>query len=391
MDTVRTGHGPLPVDRGAHVDVWPRLAPGRSSAPRSLAGLLITLALLCAASVGLIVTSCSSVQTGTSRPASVAATTGATVSSAVTDSPTVVASVITSESATSTLAPSATKPNPIPATVPLPFDSSNAMAYIRHFSDDIGVRKGGSAAETRAANYLLEALKGWGYSDAQIREVPIPNGKTSHAVWATRKGTRSGTIVLGAHIDSKSPSPGANDNASGSGVLLELARDLKDAKISPSVTFVWFGNEEMIDHNGDHHHYGSRWFVRNMPAELRRDIVGMVSVDMVGYGERFAIRSMGQGPQAMVDLLSRRFTDAGLRSRYAEDPGAYGWSDHEPFELAGIPAAWLEWQDDPVYHTADDRASHVQPLRIEQTGRALRTFLIGLKARDLVALRKARR
>jgi len=40
---------------------------------------------------------------------------------------------------------------------------------------------------------------------------------------------------------------------------------------------------------------------------------------------------------------------------YLRDPGESGWSDHEAFELAGIPAAWIEWRDDPVYHTAADK------------------------------------
>ena len=265
------------------------------------------------------------------------------------------------------------------------------------------MRKGGTAAEARAATYLLDTLKSLGYSDARIHDVPLPNGRTSHVVWATKPGKSLGSIVLGAHMDTKLPSPGANDDGSGCGVVLELARDLKDANITPTVTFVFFGTEEMIDHDPDHHHYGSRWFVEHMPADLRRDIAGMISLDMVGYGDSLAVRSMGRGPKAMADVLTARFRATGARARYVRDPGTYGWSDHEPFELAGIPAAWLEWRntagkgtsqllrDDPTYHSTRDRFSHVQPSAIGKTGTVLRAFLVGLKPADLATLKAARR
>jgi Zn-dependent M28 family amino/carboxypeptidase len=265
------------------------------------------------------------------------------------------------------------------------------MSHVRRLADGIGVRRSGSKGETSAARYIYDTLRRLGYADARIVAVPLPNGRVSHSVSATRRGTEQGTILLGAHIDTKVPSPGANDNASGSGVLLELARDLKGARVAPTVTFVWFGAEEMIDHDGNHHHYGSRAFVRTMPAALRRDLAGMVSVDMVGYGDVFNVRTMGEGPRAMVDLITRRFRDSGVTLRYARDPGRSGWSDHEAFELAGYPVAWLEWNTDPVYHTSGDRASHLQRSRIEDTGRALREFLVSLTARDLARLKDARR
>ena len=313
--------------------------------------------------------------------------------------------------ATPSVAASAAPASPTPAPVPepppptpaKPFEVSSALDYIRHLSNEIGVRRGGTAAEARAATYLLDALRSLGYSDTQIRDVPLPNGRTSHVVWATKQGTSPDDIVLGAHMDTKSPSPGANDNGSGCGVVLELARDLKDATITPTVTFVFFGTEEMIDHDQDHHHYGSRWFVEHMPADLRRDVAGMISLDMVGYGGALAVRTMGRGPKGMANLLKDRFRAAGVQTIYVRDPGRYGWSDHEPFELAGIPAAWLEWRgtggqgssqllrDDPVYHTSGDRFSHVRANPIERTGTTMRAFLLGLGAADLAALKAPRR
>ncbi len=95
----------------------------------------------------------------------------------------------------------------------------------------------------------------------------------------------------------------------------------------------------------------------------------MVSVDMVGYGSTFNVRSLGTGPQTAVTSLRQRAWYVGQALPYLKDFGRYGWSDHEGFERAGIPAAWLEWREDPVYHTARDTAPHVQPSRVRSTGR----------------------
>jgi len=66
--------------------------------------------------------------------------------------------------------------------------------------------------------------------------------------------------VVGAHYDSINKhggSPGANDNASGVGVILEAARVLKRADLPYVVEFVAFGAEESVDGNLAHQHYGS--------------------------------------------------------------------------------------------------------------------------------------
>ncbi len=113
----------------------------------------------------------------------------------------------------------------------------------------------------------------------------------------------------------------------------------------------------------------------------------MVSVDMVGYGSVFNVRSLGTGPQSAVVSLRARAAYVGQALPYLKDPGVYGWSDHEGFERAGIPAAWLEWREDPVYHTTGDTASHVQPSRVRTCGRLLRGWVLGMGQSGLDALR----
>jgi len=76
-----------------------------------------------------------------------------------------------------------------------------------------------------------------------------------------------------------------------------------------------------------------------------------------------------------MDLCNRLMAyarDAGVSLPYLVS-GSY--SDHEPFEKAGIPSVWLEYKDDPWYHTPGDSYDKINPSYIENTGRLLEGFL----------------
>jgi len=273
---------------------------------------------------------------------------------------------------------------PLEPTEPIDFDVNNAMESIRTL-ESFGVRKEGSDAETAAAQWLLKQMKALGY-DAHIEDVPLPNDTTSHNVVARAEGTSERVIVLGAHLDTKSPSPGANDNASGCAAILEIARILAEQPVTPTVEFVFFGAEEMIDSNGDHHHYGSRFRVAAMTDAEIANTAGMVSVDMIGYGPQFVSRTMLRGPQDMSDILIAQAAEDGYTLDFLKDPGASGWSDHEAYELAGIPATWIEWRDDPVYHTAEDTSGHLNHENIRVAGQVVLDMLRSLDAGELEEL-----
>lgn len=265
------------------------------------------------------------------------------------------------------------------------FDINRSMGHVSAIAG-FGSRPAGGTAERQACDYVAAQLRSWGYT-VTTQDVALPDGKHSRNVIAEHAGTRPEVIVLGAHIDSKYPSPGANDNASGVAVTLELARVLAQATTTPTVRFIAFGAEEIAGDTADDHHFGSRHYVAALSSAGKTAISGMVSVDMVGYGSTFNIRSLGTGPQTAVAALRTRAWFVGQPLPYLKDLGVYGWSDHEGFERAGIPAAWLEWRDDPVYHTTRDTASHVQASRVRVTGRLLRGWVLGMDGAKLDALR----
>ncbi|GAB4281168.1 MAG: hypothetical protein Kow0067_00350 [Coriobacteriia bacterium] len=265
------------------------------------------------------------------------------------------------------------------------FSAANAMTQVCAIAG-FGARGAGSVAERRAFDHISAQLRSWGYT-VTMTEVDVPDGLTSHNVIAEKTGSSADVVLIGAHVDSKPPSPGANDNASGCAVALELARVLAEAPVTPTVRFVFFGAEEISGDTPDDHHFGSRQYVASLGTVERSRIHAMVSVDMVGYGPDFHVRSLGTGPWSCVTSLQAWGAYTAHRPSYLKDLGRYGWSDHEAFERAGIPATWIQWRDDPVYHTAADVASHVQSSRVRVTGRLLRGWILALDQADLDAMR----
>ncbi|HEX9092755.1 MAG TPA: M28 family peptidase [Coriobacteriia bacterium] len=271
------------------------------------------------------------------------------------------------------------------ATPPASFEASRAIGHAAALAA-LGPRVEGSVPEARAASYCIAVLRASGYA---VTTMPfrLPNGRISRNVIAAKPGRSQRQLVIGGHLDSKSPSPGANDNGSGVGVVLELARVLKDADVEPTVVFVLFGSEEMIGRDPNLHHFGSRVYVARLTSAQKRLVSGMVSVDMVGYGSRFVVRTMGVGPGTVQSRL-RTFSSArGAYLRYIRDGSRAGLSDHEAFERARIPAAVITWQDDPAYHTRGDTAPRLQAKPVEVTGSVLGAWIAGMTAADLTALR----
>lgn len=265
------------------------------------------------------------------------------------------------------------------------FEVANAMDHLRHLSVNIGPRIEGTAGEEAAAAYLAAVLEGYGY-DPVIQEVPLPNGTFSRNVIARSEpllsephatGTGGKTLVVGGHFDTKlgTGSPGANDNGSGTVVVLELARCLAEQRVAFPVEFVFFGGEERLVEGTDLHHFGSRYYVNNLSQAQKDNTYGAIVVDMVGVGSQLYARTMGVGPMDLCNRLMAYARGTGVSLPYLVG-GSY--SDHEPFENAGIPVVWLEYMTDPWYHTPQDSYDKINPAYIDNTGRLLEGFIRSL-------------
>ncbi len=198
---------------------------------------------------------------------------------------------------------------------------------------------------------------------AEVREVADQN------VVAVRPGTSGRVVIIGGHYDSVPDGPGANDNASGTAISLELARLLAAAGYPHEVRVILFGAEE----NGL---IGSAEYVRSLDGETRRRIIAMLNLDMVGVGERLRL---GGSPE-LVNLAMELAGNLGLRpERLPPDQG--GGSDHANFIRENIPALFFWRPDDPAYHTAGDRPENIEPARVAEVGRLALAVLEALSRR----------
>ncbi|MFK7758948.1 MAG: M20/M25/M40 family metallo-hydrolase, partial [Phycisphaerales bacterium] len=122
-----------------------------------------------------------------------------------------------------------------------------------------------------------------------LEQVPTTEGQTAFNVVAEIKGTTnpSEILVLGAHYDAEVNTPGADDNASGVAVLLELARRFANNPQQRTIRFIAYTNEENSNsadgaRAGLANGMGSLTSATNSKAR-NENIVAMLSLEMLGY------------------------------------------------------------------------------------------------------------
>jgi hypothetical protein len=164
-------------------------------------------------------------------------------------------------------------------------------------------------------------------------------------------------VVIGGHFDHLGRSPanaldqgdairnGADDNASGTAAVLELARIFAAHPPRRSIILAHFSGEELGL-------LGSQWFVEHSPVPIR-DIVAMVNFDMVGRlrNDRLIVYGVATARElpALVDSAN---AEPKLRINAVGD--GFGPSDHSSFFAKGIPVLhfFTDLHDD--YHRATD-------------------------------------
>ncbi|MBE0648844.1 MAG: M20/M25/M40 family metallo-hydrolase [Bacteroidales bacterium] len=141
---------------------------------------------------------------------------------------------------------------------------------------------------------------------------------------------------------------GADDNASGTAMVIELARKLAaEGAPARSIIFVAFSAEEMGL-------LGSKYFVDNPPVPAK-SIVTMFNFDMVGRfdKEKNSISVSGTGTSAEADSILFLY-EKELPFSVVHAPDGYGPSDHAAFYAANIPVFYFNTGVHTDYHTPFD-------------------------------------
>lgn len=281
-----------------------------------------------------------------------------------------------------------TTPTPTPTEEPTPKVSPDdvrvrtAMAAVRHLAGEIGPRPGTTPAYFEAADWVQGRFEELGWEVSRQR-FPTPAGYSwngpveagpSVNVIATRGDVRRGEpwLAVGAHLDTVVDSPGAEDNASGVGVLLAVAEALADTRSRLPVVLVAFGSEEPRGTGDDDHHFGSRAYVDSLSRAERRSLAGMLSLDRVGVGMAVPVGSPGDE----IDAPTREVLRAARRAEVPTLPETgQQSSDHESFSDEGLPGVRLGSTSYAAYHDASDLPGVVDPAQLERTARVVLSWL----------------
>ncbi len=148
-------------------------------------------------------------------------------------------------------------------------------------AQDIGVRSYRDRDQLRkAVDFIAGQFESFGYSTSRQ---PFPyNGTTYYNLIAELTGAESpeDILVVGAHYDTVSTTPGADDNASGVAGMLELARTLAGSRPAKTVRFAAFALEEPPAYRT--RNMGSYHYARTL-RENKEQIAGMICLEMIGY------------------------------------------------------------------------------------------------------------
>ncbi|MFN2614113.1 MAG: M28 family metallopeptidase [Actinomycetota bacterium] len=276
-------------------------------------------------------------------------------------------------------------PSPAPArtptVAPVVFDAGRALADGRAIAA-VGPRGTTDASYRRAADLVASRLRALGYRVRTIpftvqggytivpgRHVPVAAGSTYDVVAEPPHfDMRKPFVLAGGHLDTVPGAPGANDNASGVAVMLELARMARLDPPQLPVVFVAFAAEERRHQTASQSEYaqGSAAYVHALPVYAR--LRAMLDLDMVGAGSR--VELLGT-----PSLVTRAAGIAATARIPAHRNTTFFLSDHLPFIQAGYPVLWLWAGDNPTLHTPRDTFAIVQRAELARAGTLAWLFL----------------
>lgn len=281
--------------------------------------------------------------------------------------------------------PSASQSDAWPRVRPADLDAAVAMRAVRHLAGEIGPRHATSPAFRRAADWVTGRFERYGLSVTRQRVhtpagdswgTPVEAG-TSYNLVATPPDFEPTQphLVVGAHLDTIPVAPGAEDNASGVGVLLAVAEALQERRTRLPVVLIAFGAEEPRGPTDADHHYGSRAYVARLTQPQRRAVRGMLALDRVGVGTVVPVCS------AFDDEANRSWRAAGVaaaeRAGVPRQACVNSSSDHTSFARRGLPGIRLGSTPYAGYHSPADVPSVIDPAQLGRSGRVALAWLAG--------------
>ncbi|RZJ49749.1 MAG: M28 family peptidase [Flavobacterium sp.] len=254
---------------------------------------------------------------------------------------------------------------------------TNITTLLQDFAA-LGVKTTGSMANTNTLNWLKAKYQSYGYAASQITEDTFTSASvTSKNLIITKTGTVYPNIyvVICGHYDTIAGA-GVSDNGSGTSILLEAARILKDIPTEYSIKFIHFSGEEQ-GLVGSIHYVNNVVFQNNV-RQLNLRVV--FNIDQVGGqlgNTNSAIKcESDQSGQTANNAQSLAFTQQLATCTTLYSPlqsvmsNAYA-SDYIPFENKGeIITGFYENVRSFNEHTVNDTFANVDPTYVYNVGKA---------------------
>ncbi|MGA8037640.1 MAG: M28 family peptidase [Candidatus Acidiferrales bacterium] len=260
------------------------------------------------------------------------------------------------------------------------FDGSKAYEQVAKIVA-FGPRPPDSPAIHQVQDYLSGQLKSYGCEiDTDDFHAGTPIGSVAMKnIIAKAPGTGQGIILLLTHYDSLSSVKnfvGAEDSASSTGLMLEMARQLCGKKGSNSVWFAFLdGEEAFVDWNKDNDHtYGSRELAARMAVsgDLKR-VKAVILADMIGQ-YKLHIPRESDSTKWLVDLVWKTADRLGYKDIFIPLE-AQTSDDHDPFLERKIPSVDVIDLNDYItagtWHTDKDTLDQISPRSIAIVGHVI--------------------
>jgi hypothetical protein len=270
------------------------------------------------------------------------------------------------------------------------FDGATALQFTTDLATEVPDRSPGSPGQQKAADWVEEVLQGYGFTvERQTFSAEIPGLGTEELVNLVAAAPRTGpaaaqgkrAIAVLAHRDNVGSTPGADDNASGTGALLELARDLGSASLAHPILLV-------STDGGAYGGLGAEHFAQSRPYAGR--IAALVNLDSIGSGDPPRIEFAGDTPRVPSPTLLATVGESieaqsGLEPRR---PGAlaqlvdlafpFSFYEQAPFVSRGVPAITVTTGDSRPRSPEGDTLENLDEERLGELGRAAQVLVSSL-------------
>jgi len=259
------------------------------------------------------------------------------------------------------------------------FRGDRMHAHVRHLADDamrgrgLGSKELDAAADYIAASFKASGLLPAGDNGSYFQEFEVAKGPDGTPVMAknvlavlpgSNPDWKQQSVVLSAHYDHLGmgwPDPkkgnenqihnGADDNASGVAVLLELAEVLKSSAPKRNIVFAAFSAEEAGLR-------GSRHYVKSMQLYPAGQVIGNVNMDTVGRlgNGKLLVLGGASASEWKFIFMGAGFVTGVETEMVSQDISA---SDQVAFIEAGVPGVQLFAGASPDYHQPGDDADKI--------------------------------